>query len=91
MDVMVFEDIQDYCSTHPVLVEEFINMAKRCIFRNGQMSRQGTYVMYFRDGPKLHPWRVIYNILMNCNIGVLKPMNAANICNWKDVKFALHQ
>jgi hypothetical protein len=91
MDVMVFEDIQDYCNTHPVTVDEFINMAKRCIFRSGEVSKQGTFVMYFRDGPKVYPWRSIHSLLMNCNVALVKPTNGANVCNWNNVKFLLNR
>jgi hypothetical protein len=91
MNVFTFEDLEEHCSTHPCTKEEFVDLVKRCVFRNPAWNRQGTYQVMFRspNGPvtRLHTLAQLNNLLARIEIGLLVPTNASSLVCWKNVAF----
>jgi hypothetical protein len=91
MNVIAFEDIEDYCSSHPCTKDEFLNMMKRCVFRNRSYSRQGSYAIYMRsaDGPipKKQTLSQLTGLLSRITLGLLVSTNAASLVCWRNVEF----
>jgi hypothetical protein len=87
MSVLTYEDVQEQSKNRSYTREEFIDTVKRFVFRSHTSWKQGTYLVYFRNGSRLLTLTQLNALLSQITVMIVTPVNGAAVTTWGKVTF----